>query len=139
LIDITDGQSRRIKIECKRLLRSEAQAKQDFDRILDALFHQVVPSLVQRLAENVISGTPLQVGDCKVTKDGIYITTGVLLWKKETLVLFSDLRFSSGSGQISASSVKDKKVSTSMAIRDIWNVALLEFITKTVVEMKAKC
>ncbi len=130
--------SRHIKIECKRLLRNETQAEIDFNNILDALFHQVVPSLIQRLAENIVSGMPLQVGDCRLTTKGIYITTGALMWKKETLVPFPDLKFNKYSGQIAVSSVKDTGIKTSMAIRDIWNSALLEFITKAVVEMKKK-
>jgi len=68
----------------------------------------------------------------------MYIATGALLWKKETLVRLSDLRFSAYSGQISASSAKDSKIVTSMAIRDTWNAALLEFITKAVVAIMEK-
>ena len=138
LIDIAGGQSGSIHIECKRVLRSEGQAEQDFNGILDALFHQVIPHVVQRLAEQVVTGMPLQVGGCRLTNKGMYITTGALLWKKETLVPLSDVQFSSGSGQVWISSVKDKEISTSMAIRDVWNAALLEFITKAVVLMKAK-
>ena len=138
LIDIIDVTHRRIKIECKRLFRKEEQAKSDFNRIMESLFHQVVPPLVQKLSKNIVSGGSLVAGDCRLTIEGMYITTGSLLWKKETLVGFSDLRFNTYSGQMNVSSVKDKGISASMAIRDIWNAALLEFITKVVVEMKAK-
>ena len=138
LIDITGEQSRSIHIECKRFFRNETQAEQDFNRILEALFHQVVPALVQRLAERIVTGIPLQVGGCRLTREGMYIATGSLLWKKETLVPFSDLKFNKYSGQIIVSSVKDKGGNASMAIRDIWNAALLEFITNAVVEIKAK-
>jgi hypothetical protein len=138
LIGITGGQSETIHIECKRFFRNETQAEADFNRILEALYHQVIPTLVQRHAEHIVTGMPLQVGGCRLTKDGMYITTGALLWKKETLVSLSDLRFSTSAGQINASSAKDNKISATMAIRDIWNAALLEFITKAVVEMKVK-
>jgi TPR repeat protein len=138
LIDITDGQSGRIKVECKRFFRSEAQAEQDFDNILTALYHQVIPSLVQKFAEGVVSGRHLQIGNCRLTIEGVYITTGVLVWKKETLVPFSDLRFSKSAGQVNVSSVKQSWIGASMAIRDIWNATLLEYIVKAIVEMKAK-
>jgi len=138
LIDITGGQSGSIHIECKRFFRNEAQAEQDFNRILEALFHQVVPALVQRLAEHIVTGMPLQVGGCRLTTEGMYITTGAFLWKKETLVPLSDLRFDKYSGQMNVSSVKDSGISASMAIRDIWNAALLEFISEAVVKLKAE-
>ena len=158
LIDITGGQSRTVHIECKRFLRNEAQAEQDFNRILEALYHQVVPALVQKLAEGIVSGRPLKIGNCSLTKGGMDIPLTALdegaralqimnlskthrpveQWNKSPLVPLTDLRFSQYAGQINVSSVKDKGISASMAIRDIWNAALLEFITKAVVEMKVK-
>jgi hypothetical protein len=69
--------------------------------------------------------------------DAMIITTGLLLWKKETLVPLSELRFASGSGQISVSSLNDKKISASMSIREVWNAPILEYITKAVTEMKS--
>jgi TPR repeat protein len=138
LIDISGGQTGNIHIECKRFFRNEAQAEQDFNHILEALFHQVIPSLIQNLAEGIVAGRPLQIGNCRLTKEGMYITTGALLWKKETLVPLSDLRFDKYSGQMNVSSVKDNRISTSMAIRDIWNAALLEFISGEVIKLKAK-
>lgn len=128
--------SRRIKIECNRFFRKEAQVSEDFNKILDALFHQVVPDLVEKLAKNIVSGTALEVGDCRLTNRGMYITTGRLVWKKETLVFFSDLNFSRYGGYVTVSSVKDSKINASLSIRDVWNAALLEFITKVVMEMK---
>jgi len=138
LVGITGGESHRIKIECKRLLRNEEQARQDFNRILDALLNQVAPTLIQRLAENVISGKSLQIGECRLTSQGIFITTGALMWKKATLVSFSDLKFYTYSGKIHVASVKDNKINTSMSIRDTWNATLLEYIAKAVAEMKNK-
>jgi hypothetical protein len=128
--------SHRIKIECNRFLRKEAQISEDFNRILDSLFYQVVPDLVQKLAEKIISGESLQVGYCSLTSRGMYITTGALMWKKETLVPFSDLKLYKQSGHIIVSSVKDTKMNASMSIRDVWNAAILDFITKAVEEMK---
>jgi TPR repeat protein len=128
--------SHRIKIECNRFLRKEAQVDEDFNRILDALFHQVFPDLVQQLAENIISGNSLQVGFCRLTNRGIYITTGALMWKKETLVPFSDLKFYGKSGHVIVSSIKDPQMNASLSIRDVWNAAILEFITKAVEKRK---
>jgi TPR repeat protein len=137
LIDITGGQAEYIRIECKRFFRSEAQAEQDFNNIIKALVHQVVPSLVERLAEGIVAGRPLQMGDCRLTAEGMYITTGSLWWKKETLVPYSDLRFGNHQGHLNVSSAKDKKISASMALRDAWNAVFFEFIVKAVVELKS--
>ena len=137
-IDIVDGQSKHINIECKRFFRSEAQAEQDFNRILEALYHQVIPSLVYKIAKNIVAGRNIQVGDCRLTKEGMYITTGALFWKKETLLSYTQLKFTKGSGKVNVYSTRDYKINASMAIRDIYNAALLEFIVDQVVEIIAK-
>lgn len=138
LIDITGGQAGYISIECKRFFRSETQAEQDFHRIFESLLNQLVPSLVQRLAEGIIAGRPLPMGDCRLTAEGIYITTGSLWWKKETLVPFSDLRFGINQGHLNISSATGKGISTSMALRDTWNAVFFEFITKAVVYLQSE-
>lgn len=138
LVDISGGQSGYISIECKRFFRSEAQAEKDFNSILQSMFHQVAPSLVQRLAEGILTGRPLAMGDARLTRDGAYITTGSLWWKKETLVPWSDLRYGTYQGHLSLSSAKDKGISTSMALRDTWNAVFFEFIAKAVIELKSQ-
>lgn len=137
LIDISGGHSGHISIECKRVFRSESQAENDFNSILQAIFHQVAPSLVQRLAEGILAGRPLAMGDARLTRDGVFITTGSLWWKKETLVPWSVLRYGTYQGQLSLSSSEDKGISTSMALRDTWNAVFFEFIAKAVVELKS--
>jgi len=102
------------------------------------MFHQVAPSLVQRLAEGILAGRPLAMGDARLTRDGAYITTGSLWWKKETLVPWTDLRYGTYQGHLSLSSAKDKSISTSMALRDTWNAVFFEFIAKAVVELKSQ-
>jgi hypothetical protein len=61
---------------------------------------------------------------------------GALMWKKETLVPFSDLKFYGKSGHVIVSSIKDPKMNASLSIRDVWNAAILEFITKAVEKRK---
>ncbi len=138
LIEIDGREAGSIRIECKRIFRSSFLAEQDFNRVLEALFHQVVPSLVRRLAEEIVSGHPLQMGVCRVTADGVYITSGGLWRQKETLVPWSDLRFGSHQGRLTLRSEKDANVTTEMALREAWNAVFFKSIADTVVELKSK-
>lgn len=138
LIDISGGQAGRISIECKRFFRSEEQAEKDYHQILESILHQVAPSVVQRLAEGIVAGRPLQMGECRLTSDGVYIPSGSLWWKKETLVPYSKLRFGNYQGSLSVSSADDSSISSSMALRDTWNAVFFEFIVKAVIAIKGK-
>ncbi|MEI8120428.1 MAG: tetratricopeptide repeat protein [bacterium] len=136
LIDITDGGNIRIHIECKRIFRGKSDAEQDYRRILDAIFEQIATPLVQKLAQSVVAGRPLQMGGARLTSEGVYLTTGSLWWQKEIMVPWSDIRYGNHQGSLNLSSSKDKNISTSMALRDAWNAVFFEYIAKAVVKLK---
>jgi hypothetical protein len=125
-----------ISIECKRFWRSEEQAKSDYSAILDGLFRNVFPKLAPKIATQIASGTEFKLGATRITMDGIYIRSGVLMWEKETLVPWSDVRYGNHQGHLSISSAKDSKLRVSMAVRDTWNAVIFEPVVKTLMELR---
>jgi hypothetical protein len=119
-----------IDIECKRFFRSEEQAKMDFEAILDSCFYHIIPGLVTRLAKQIASGQDLQMGDSWLTSKGIRTTVGILMWKEEILIPWSDSTFNVHQGHLNLFSKQNKKVKKSYALRDVWNAVIFEQITK---------
>jgi len=136
LICLTTGKDE-ISIECNRFMRSEEKVRADFNNILESLFHHVIPGIVKRVAERVCKGIPTHVGGCKLTANGVEFSTGVLMWKKEHYVPWSDVRFNTSQGTLYISSAKDRKASESCALRDAWNAVIFEHIGAAIVKMKA--
>jgi len=127
-----------IEIECKRFFRSEDQAKKDFEAILDSCFYHVIPDLVTRLAKQIATGKDLQMGDSWLTPRGIRTTVGILMWKEEILVPWSDVRFVVHQGHLNLSSSQNKKFTKSFALRDAWNAVIFEQITKAFFKLRDK-
>ena len=127
-----------IEIECKRFFRSEDQAKKDFEAILDSCFYHVIPDLVTRLAKQIATGKDLQMGDSWLTPKGIRTTVGILMWKEEILVPWSDVRFGVHQGHLNLSSNQNKKFTKSFALRDAWNAVIFEQITKAFFKLRDK-
>jgi C-terminal repeat of topoisomerase len=130
----TDGDG--IDIECKRFFRSESQAEQDFNAILSSLFYHVVPELCTRIARNIKAGRPQQIGDSLLTSEGIRATVGMLMWKEEVLVSWSDVRFGIHQGRLNISSAQNRKFSKSYSLRDIWNAVIFEQIVNTLIKIR---
>jgi len=137
IIGLTSSAHGSIQIECKRFFRSEDQAKQDFSAILDSLFYHVIPSLVSRIAKSIAAGNPYSLGDCVLTREGIQASVGVLLWKEDVLIPWSDIRFGTAEGQLNLRSSQNRKFSKSYSLRDVWNAVIFEYIVKTLMEKRA--
>ena len=127
-----------IEIECKRFFRSEDQAKKDFEAILDSCFYHVIPDLVTCLAKRIAAGHDLQIGDAWLTSKGIRSTLGILMWKEEVTIPWSDSTFNVHQGHLNLFSKQNKKFKKSYALRDVWNAVLFEQITKAFFKLRDK-
>jgi hypothetical protein len=127
-----------IEIECKRFFRSEEQAKKDFEAILDSCFYHVTPDLVARLAKQIAAGRDLQFGDSWLTSNGIRSMIGILMWKEEVLIPWSDSTFNVHQGHLNLYSKQNKKFKKSYALREVWNAVLFEQITKAFFKLRDK-
>src|SRR5205085_3289041 len=78
-----------IQIECKRIFRSEAQAKADYTAILEGLYQNVIPKLASKIAKSIKAGSAQSIGGYTVTKDGVYFRTGIFK-KVDHLIPWTD-------------------------------------------------
>ena len=122
-----------IEIECKRWLRSEDDAKSDFQKIVMALYQQIVPGLCERIAKQIASGGNVPLGEWLLTPKGVRGTTGMLLWKEEHLISWADVRFGSHQGQLNVSSATNKKANKSFSLREVWNAPIFKEVANAIV------
>lgn len=121
------GRSESISTECKRVFRSENQAHADFTAILEAVFHQVIPGFVIKLAQLITSGEgTVQIGPMLLTKDGVQCETGSLWWKKQHVVPFTAWTFLDHQGHVHASAKQPESITFSLDRRAVWNAVILE-------------
>lgn len=108
----------------------------DFDAILNSCFYYIVPGLVARLADQIAGGRDLQLGDSWLSNKGIRATVGILMWKEEIMVPWSDVRFGVHQGRLNLSSSQNKKFAKAYSLRDTWNAVIFEQITKALLKPK---
>jgi tetratricopeptide (TPR) repeat protein len=132
LIDIR-GRGTSISTECKRVFRSEDQAHADFTAILEAVFHQLIPGFVFKLAELITSGKgTVQIGPLLLTQHGVQCETGSLWWKKQLTIPYAALSFSDHQGHVHVSAKQPEAVSFSMDRRAVWNAVIVEKLVEII-------
>jgi hypothetical protein len=127
------GRNEQFSVECKRMFRSDAQAKADFTAILESLFQQILPDYVTTLATNIASGKhSMQIGPLLLTQHGVKCETGSLWWKKDLLVPYGNLSFSDYQGHVKVSAEKPEKIYFSLDRRETWNAVILEKLVEII-------
>ncbi|MEI9898154.1 MAG: hypothetical protein WDN28_30935 [Chthoniobacter sp.] len=125
-------------IECKRFFRDEDKAAADFQAIVGALYWQIIPALCSRLASSIVGGARIALGDCTMTNKGILATTGMLLWKEDHVISWSDVRFGTHAGHLNISSAKNPKVTKAFVLREVWNAVIFKELANAVVTLQGK-
>jgi hypothetical protein len=119
-----------IQIECKRFLRSDAQARKDYEEILKGVLYFVAPKVAGKAAARIAAGQPCHMGGAKLTREGVSMSTGMLMWAKEHLVPWSDVRFSMSQGMLHISAGSNPKISATASLRETSNAVLFEPIAR---------
>jgi hypothetical protein len=127
-----------INFDCKKIFRSEEQARADFNAVVNSLFRQIVPGLCVRIAKGILSGADYTMGDCKLSAQGMHIPTGILFWKEANFVPYTEIKFNSHQGQLRVFSSKTPKITKSFPLRETWNAVIFEEIINAVVKLRGK-
>jgi hypothetical protein len=127
------GKGDTVSLECKRMLRSEAQAEADFKEILEALLNQIVQNFVLKLAEIITSGKQsVSIGPLTLTSAGVNCEVGSLWWKKMVSISYKHISCSSRQGTVFVSATVPEKVSFTLDRRQIWNAVILENLIEVI-------
>jgi tetratricopeptide (TPR) repeat protein len=132
------GENGKISTECKRIFRSEDQARADFMEILQALYHQIIPRFIMKQAELISSGkTSVQIGPLLLTKHGVRYETGAFTWKRQHLLPFDVWTFSDNQGHVDASARSTKTIRFSLDRRAVWNAVILENLVGCIKQLQS--
>ena len=122
--------SAEVKIECKKMLGSEAQAKADYTAIVNGVFTHTAPKIIANLVKLMTSGKTVNLGSYRMGRDGVFLKSGMLMWAKEHLVPWDKVGHSMSQGDVLLVARGDSKIRGSMTCRDDWNAVLFEPLAK---------
>jgi len=130
LVGVSSWTQGTVNIECKRVFRNEEKAKADFQAIVQSLCYHIAPGLCSRIAAKIKGGSEISFGDCRLSKMGVHATTGMLAWKRDHLISWSDVRHGTYNGDLQVYSARDHNVKKSFPLRSCWNAVFFKEIAE---------
>jgi hypothetical protein len=120
--------------KAQALAAKEEAAKADYVAILNSLYTHIIPALILRLADDLTSGYQHSIGECTFTNRGMKVTTGSLLWKKDHLVPYQQVKTWSKQGSVHVSKIGENSAMHSMDARTVWNAVIIDDFVKELIK-----
>jgi hypothetical protein len=126
-IDLKDKKGDEIKIFFghSKLSEGDGQREENFDKIINSLWHAVKKRLVNEALDNIESGSSFIVGDCNVGKEGVRYPALGIGKKKELFIPWSDVTKKIGYGKFYIYSKKQKYRKCKINFLHTWNSVVL--------------
>jgi len=129
------GGGKSIDVDCKRVFRSQDQAKKDFINIVESLGIIIIPRVVSRLVESiVVKNIPLEIESITLRRDGIECEIGILIWKKKHAYSYEDIETENRHGCLTVSFGKPTEYRCTLDRRLHYNAVLLEDLISAIRE-----
>ena len=110
------------------IMHQTTEAQQaHFEMMIDAVLHNLVPPLLEKLVERLQAGRNVVVGPCILTNAGITFSTG-LFFQTDHLLPWHDVDIQRASGQTVVISRTNGNVRVSMAAKDTDNAVILPIL-----------
>ena len=119
---------------------SSDPGRETYQTILHSLYTHVIPGLLTRLTDKVVSGLEHTMGACVFTSRGLKVSSGALIWKEEKIIPYELIRFTSKNGILYVSyPTKNGTLSIiqSMEVRTFWNAVIIEDLIKNIIKRQS--
>lgn len=119
---------RRIVFQWKANERELDKHKGYFDNLISATLNYVFPSLMERTEARLKSGFSIQIGPCKVDRQGVRYEVKGWIFSDEHFVPWYRVRVSMDNGELSVFDASDPKKRVSFSVRDTDNAHLMRIL-----------
>jgi len=137
LVSVCTTQGTSLNMECHSKFFSLGLDEKNwlaFQTMINSCLANVVPRIVQIISSRLTGGETVQVGPCRLDREGLHFTKGALFWKEERFISWKHVGFDAENGMVIVYDPRVRKCRTSMSARGTWNAVLLEFIASAMRE-----
>ena len=104
------------------------------NRIIAEIWEPVTDSILQANMDLLLAGGTMQVGNCQVSKEGIFITQSHAITRQQQFISWEDLYYEEKYDRLVLNSKSDYHIWTNLYFQDTWNIdiliAILDWVTK---------
>ena len=128
LIGFSTDDGRRIVFQWKASQHELDKQKSFFDNLLSAALNYVFPSLVAKTEERLSRGSNIDVGPCRVTRQGIHYEVKGWIFSDQHFTPWNRVRVSVDNGDLYIIDASEPKKRVSFSLRDTENAPLLKIL-----------
>ncbi|MFT3784377.1 MAG: hypothetical protein QM790_20395 [Nibricoccus sp.] len=117
------------ELNASNLLPASSYVEEHYMRILNSIYHFVVPGLVERLAADIRQGREVFLGTRELRSEGIvWPESSMLFWKKDEPISYTKLQTSIEGGLLIVSSKENPRQSETFDVAIVWNAAVFGYV-----------
>lgn len=117
------------ELNASNLLPPSAYVEEHYMRILDSIYHFVVPGLVDRIAADIREGREVLLGNTPLRLEGMYLAGGTSrFWKKDEPVSYPKLQTEIEGGLLIVSSRDNPRQSETHDVTLVWNAVIFGYV-----------
>jgi hypothetical protein len=117
------------ELNASNLLPPSAYVEEHYMRILDSIYHFIVPGLVDRLAADIREGREVTLGTTLLRLEGMYLAGNTSrFWRKDEPVSYTKLQTEIEGGLLIVSSKDNPRQSENHDVALEWNAVIFGFV-----------
>ncbi|MFT3869626.1 MAG: hypothetical protein QM715_14315 [Nibricoccus sp.] len=117
------------ELNASNLLLPSSYVEEHYMRILDSIYHFIVPGLVNRLSNDIREGREVVLGATPLRLEGMYLAGGgSRFWKKDEPVSYTKLQTEIEGGLLIVSSKENPRQSESHDVALVWNAVIFSYV-----------
>jgi hypothetical protein len=120
------------ELNASNLLPASSYVEEHYTRILDSIYHFIVPGLVDRLADDIRAGREVMLGNTLLRSEGIVLPgpSTMLFWKKDEPISYTKLQTSIEGGHLIVSSKDNPRQAETYDVALVWNAAVFGYVVE---------
>jgi len=117
------------ELNASNLLLPSTYVEEHYMRILDSIYHFIVPGLVNRLSNDIREGREVVLGATPLRLEGMYLAGGTSrFWKKDEPVSYTKLQTEIEGGLLIVSSKENPRQSETHDVALVWNAVIFGYV-----------
>lgn len=122
------------ELNASNLLLPSMYVAEHYMRILDSIYHFIVPGLVERLAGDVREGREVTLGATPLRLEGMYLAGNTSrFWRKDEPVSYTKLQTEIEGGLLIVSSKDNPRQSEAHDVALVWNAVIFGYVLEALI------
>jgi len=119
------------ELNSTNLLPTSSYVEEHYNRILDSIYHFIVPGLIERVAAGVRAGHETFLGTTRLEPVGVMLAgSAAHFWQKDEPISYAHLETRIEGGHLIVSSKSNPRQSETHDVANVWNAALFGYVVE---------